>query len=210
MAGETPGEGSRLIRSYFNQKADIWDETVAENDVTKLRQMARRLNIKLGATVLDIGTGTGVFLPFLLSEMGGEGRLIALDIAEEMLRKARAKGFNGYIHYLHADVADIPLGGEICDFVVCYSSFPHFQDKLKALAEIKRVTKGGGALVICHTSSRVHINEIHRQIPVVAKDLIPDEEEMWGLLAGAGFTDIWIEDSGQSYFARARKPISDP
>ena len=210
MAGETSGEGNELIRSYFNQKADIWDEAIAERDVTKLERMARRLNIKPGATVLDIGTGTGVFLPFLLSEVGREGQLFALDIAEDMLKKAKSKGFGGNIHYLHADVTDIPLGGEICDFVVCYSSFPHFQDKPKALAEIKRVTKGGGELLICHTSSRPQINEIHHHIPVVANDLIPDEEEMWGMLAGAGFTDIWIDDSSQSYFARARKPISSP
>ena len=197
-----------MIRAYFNQKAAIWDETVSERDTAKLERMAQRLNIKPGSTILDIGTGTGVFLPFLLNKVGKHGQIVSLDFAEEMLRKARAKGFNGNIYYLNADVTDIPLAEESFDVVVCYSSFPHFQDKPRALAEIKRVTKNGGELFICHTSSRAIINQIHRQIPAVANDIIPDEGEMRIMLSMAGFTDIGIDDSNQNYLARARKPIS--
>jgi len=197
-----------MIRTYFNQRAVVWDETSSETDMTRLELMVKRLNIKPGSTVLDVGSGTGVLIPFLLSRVGREGRLVALDFAEEMLDRARAKGFNG-VAYLHADVTSIPVGDEVFDVVVCYSSFPHFQDKLTALAEINRVTKGGGRLLICHTSSRAMINHFHRQIPAVAKDTIPDEPEMQLMLSVAGFTDIKIEDSSQSYLARARKPRLD-
>ena len=198
-----------MIRAYFNQRAAIWDKTIAEGDTTKLKRMARRLNISPGSTVLDIGTGTGVFLPFLLGEIGKKGRLVALDFAGEMLRKAQAKGFNGNIAYLCADVTNIPLGEEIFDIVVCYSSFPHFQDKPRALVEIKRVTKSSGELLICHTSSRARINQIHRQIPAVANDIIPDEDEMQIMLSKAGFTDIKIDDNSESYLCRARKTSLD-
>jgi len=199
-----------MIRAYFNQKAAIWDETVAESDTTKLERMARCLNIKPGSTVLDVGTGTGVLIPFLLSGVGKNGQVVSLDLAEEMLKKARTKRFNGSVYYLHADVANIPLDGEIFDVVVCYSSFPHFQDKPRALAEIKRVTRSGGELFICHTSSRSQVNAIHRQIPAVANDIIPDKSEMQMMLSMAGFTDIGIDDNHQSYLARARKPINCP
>ena len=197
-----------MIKAYFNQKAAIWDETIAKRDATKLERMARRLNIKPGFTILDVGTGTGAFIPFLLNETGKKGQIVALDFAEEMLRKAQAKGFNGNVAYLHADVTNLPLGEETFDIVVCYSSFPHFRDKPGALAEIKRVTKSGGELLICHTSSRAKINQIHRQIPVVANDIIPDEDEMQIMLSRAGFTEIRIDDNSQSYLCRARKPIS--
>lgn len=195
-----------MIRTYFNHRAAIWDETSSETDTTKLERMAERLNIEPGSTVLDVGSGTGVFIPFLLSRIGSKGRLVALDFAEEMLNRARAKGFNGYIEYLHADVTSIPLRDEIFDVVVCYSSFPHFQDKPRALAEINRVTKSGGRLLICHTSSRAMINQFHRQIPAVGNDTIPDEPEMLVMLSMAGFVDIKIEDNSESYLASARKP----
>jgi len=167
--------------------------------------MAKRLNIEPGSTLLDVGTGTGVFLPFLLKEIGGGGRIIGSDFAEKMLSKARAKGFDGNIDYLQTDVTSAPLRDEIFDIVVCYSSFPHFQDKPGALGEMNRVMKSGGRLLICHTSSRARINEIHRQIPAVQKDTIPDADEMQLMLSAAGFTEIKIEDNNDSYLASARK-----
>ena len=103
-------------------------------------------------------------------------------------------------------MANIPRDDEVFDSIVCYSSFPHFQDKPRALAEMNRVTKSGGKLFICHTSSRAMINQIHRQLPVVQNDIIPDEDEMRILLSMAGFTDIEIDDNSENYLASARKP----
>jgi len=196
---------TKVIKAYFNKQAAIWDENVAERDDTKLKRMAMRLNIEPGSVVLDVGTGTGVFTPFLLSKVGENGRIIALDLAPKMLERAQAKGFGGNITFLCADVASIPLGDGIFGVTVCYSSFPHFQDKLKALSEINRVTAVGGRLLICHTSSRAEINEIHRGIPAVQNDIIPDEEEMQELLTMAGFVDVTIESDSESYLASARK-----
>jgi len=198
-----------MLRTYFNEQADSWDENVAEKDTDKLEQMAVRLELKPGSMVLDVGTGTGVFIPYLFGSIGKKGRIIALDIAEEMLKKARAKRFDENIDYLQADIGEIPLPDGTFDSVVCYSSFPHFQDKPEALAEIKRVMKGGGKLVICHTSGRAHINEIHSQIPVVENDVLPDSIGMLLLLKAAGFTEIKVEDKSESYLASAEKPSSE-
>ena len=195
-----------MIRTYFNQMAVTWDETVAEKDGKKLKLMAECLDIKPGSRVLDVGTGTGVFVPFLISKVGSNGQIVALDVAEKMLKKAVSKSFNGDISYLNADVNNIPLSDETFDSVVCYSSFPHFQDKPRALLEIIRVTRSGGSLFICHTSSRANINGIHCDIPDVANDLIPDGDEMRRMLSEAGFVSINIEDFSESYFCSARKP----
>jgi len=194
-----------LIKAYFNDKAAIWDDAIAEKDVTKLEDMAKSLNIEPGSAVLDVGTGTGVFMPFILNKIGKNGRLVCLDFAEEMLKRAMAKGFPGNIDYVCADIADTMLSDETFDAVVCYSSFPHFQDKLKVLREINRVLKKGGRLFICHTSSRNTINQIHRQIPEVQNDLIPEEDELRWLLSSAGFAEIDISDEDDKYLASARK-----
>jgi len=195
-----------MIREYFNRKAAIWDETIAEKDTAKLELMAERLNIELGSRVLDVGTGTGVFIPFLLSIVGERGQVTAIDIAEDMLRRAKAKGFKRNVGFLHADVAEAPFDDETFDAVVCYATFPHFEDKPKALKEIHRVTKRGGKLLICHTSSRTQINAIHREIPDVKNDIIPDKVELRAMLEKAGFTGITIDDNSESYLCTARKP----
>lgn len=195
-----------MTRAYFNRKAAIWDDVVSEKDTTKLLGIVERLNIAPGSAVLDVGTGTGVLLPFLLDEVGEDGSVIALDYAEEMLRQARAKGFGENVVYLCADVTNIPLKDEVFDIAVCYSSFPHFQDKLAALVEINRALKPGGRLALCHTSSRDKINGIHRQIPLLANDTIPEKEEMCSMLTEAGFTDVEISDGSESYLCNAWKP----
>jgi ubiquinone/menaquinone biosynthesis C-methylase UbiE len=194
-----------VTRTFFNQKASVWDETCCEQDTAKLKVLAERLEVEAGATLLDVGSGTGIFLPLLLRKIGNQGVLVALDYAEEMLRKARGKNVSDRVCYLQGDVARLPFGSEIFDACVCYSSFPHFQDKPKALQEMNRVLKEGGRLIICHTSDRDEINRLHRQIPAVANDIIPAEGELKTMLKRAGFINIRINNDAASYLATAQK-----
>lgn len=194
-----------MTREYFNQMAVKWDELVAEKDRSKLERLADGLDIRPGSTVLDVGTGTGVFIPFLLEKIGPGGRLFCLDFAEEMLNRARAKKFPGNITYVCADIAASGLKDRDFEAVVCYSSFPHFGNKPASLREICRVLKNNGLLFICHSSSRNAINAIHTHINLLSRDLIPEEETMTGLLADAGFKDISIRDTSEMYLVRAVK-----
>ena len=198
-------ERFKMTKAYFNEKADIWDQKVAEKDISKLELMAGRLIIESGSTILDVGTGTGVFLPYLLKKVGVQGKIIAIDNADKMLSKAKSKKIGDNVIYLCADVMAIPLADDFCDAIVCYSSLPHFPDKPKAMIEMKRILKKGGQVFICHTSSREHINSIHRNLPSVHNDLLPDAIEMMTLLTNAGFADIQVEDKVDSYLACGRR-----
>jgi ubiquinone/menaquinone biosynthesis C-methylase UbiE len=195
-----------MLRTFFNQQAIIWDETIAEKNPFKLKKVAQRLDIRNNHSILDVGTGTGILIPYLLNRIGTNGRLVAMDIAEEMLKVSRGKEFKGNIEYLHADITTLPMAESVFDAVVCYSSFPHFRSKPRALTEIYRVLTHGGRLYICHTSNRYTINDIHQAIEVLKNDLIPDNEEVYGMLSMAGFNDIKIEDEIDSYLASAMKP----
>jgi ubiquinone/menaquinone biosynthesis C-methylase UbiE len=194
-----------LSQTYFNHNAGIWDVTAAEQDPSKLAVLVDRLELKPGSAILDVGTGTGILLPFLLAAVGAKGQIFGLDYAELMLKQARGKHNTGNITYLLADVDHLPVGPVNFEAVVCYSSFPHFQDKPHALSEIHRTLKPGGRLFICHTSGREHINHIHRGIPSVKNDLLPDNEEMQRMLLAAGFSNIRIEDGRNSYLAVAER-----
>ena len=193
-------------REYFNQLAGKWDKMTPEETRSRLPQMIDYLAIKPGDTILDVGGGTGILLPLLYNAAGDRGKIVSLDIAEEMLKKARDNGYANSIHYIHADVAAIPLSGESFDIVICYSCFPHFPDKLKALAEMARVLRNQGRLIICHTDSRQAINELHKSIGnVVANDTIPDEATMRKMLAASGLKHIEIRDEAHRYLAIAAK-----
>lgn len=194
-----------MTQAYFNSKADIWDEQIAEKDKRKLEQMSDKLGISSGATIVDIGTGTGVFLPYLFQKAGVNGKIIALDIADKMLLKAKSKQITGNIDFVCGDVMALPLPDNFCDAVVCYSCLPHFHDKAKAMIEIKRALKKGGHVIICHTSGRKYINSIHKEIQGMQEHILPDAIEMTEMLAEAGFTDIKVEDKTDSYFASAFK-----
>ena len=194
-----------MSKDFFNSRAATWDEKAAEKDASRLKAMLSRLDIKPGTTVLDVGTGTGVFIPFLLDKLGLEGNLVCLDFAGEMLNIAQAKGFQGNIRYLCADIENSLLADECFDAAVCYSTFPHFRNKQKALREINRLLKKEGWLFICHTSSRRAINEIHRSLPEVCDHLFPENEDTRRMLSEAGFEDITISDGEDSYLVSARK-----
>ncbi len=194
-----------MSKDFFNTRAATWDIRVAEKDISRLQGMSDRIDISPGDAVLDVGTGTGVFVPFLLEKIGSEGRLVCLDFAENMLDIARNKNFTGNITYLCTDIENSGLPDESFNAVVCYSVFPHFQDKPGALGEINRVLKKKGLLFIGHTSGRQAINDIHRTLPEVSDHLFPENDEMRRLLAEAGFRDIHISDGLTHYFVTARR-----
>ena len=194
-----------MIRGYFNSKAAVWDDVIAESDSTKLQAMADRLKITEGSRVLDVGTGTGVFIPYLQNKVGTQGELIALDIAEEMLKVLQNKVYSREIKLIQADITFAPFISGYFDAVICYSTFPHFQDKPAALKEIFRLLKADGTLYICHTSSRHAINDIHRSIPDVCKDIIPDAGNMKIMLEKSGFQRYSIDDLPESYYLVAGK-----
>jgi hypothetical protein len=70
---------------------------------------------------------------------------------------------------------------------------------------MKRVMKKGGNLIVCHTSSRAHINKIHSQIPLMKDDILPDTGEMGELMSSAGLTVVTAEEDEESYFVNAEK-----
>jgi ubiquinone/menaquinone biosynthesis C-methylase UbiE len=195
------------LQEYFDQLAPTWDQELTTREKLKsLSNIVKELDIKPGYYVLDIGSGTGILLPFLIAELGNEGKIIALDFSAEMLCQAKAKNFEPIVDFAQADVFAIPLADNSVDLAMCNSAFPHFDDKARALEEITRVLRNNGRLVICHTMSRKMINQLHQSIGgAVANDLLPDEFQLKGLIKQAGLKVNHFEDGPERYLVIAEK-----
>jgi ubiquinone/menaquinone biosynthesis C-methylase UbiE len=195
----------RVSRLYFNNLAGTWDETARNNDPEKLRAMVKRLALPTEGWILDVGTGTGVFLPYIGEFMNGSSHLVSLDFAMNMVVIAKRKQPGKEIRFVCAEIETLGFGGEIFDAVVCYSTFPHFHNKPLAIDNIYKFLKPGGFLHICHSASREKINQIHSKIVDLKDHLIPDDEEMKELLLASGFVDNDIDSRKDYYVVTAKK-----
>jgi demethylmenaquinone methyltransferase/2-methoxy-6-polyprenyl-1,4-benzoquinol methylase len=198
----------RISRQFFNNAASHWDETVRNNDPVKLQELIKRLAFPSDACVLDVGTGTGVFVPYIQSRLNGSGRVVCVDFAFRMLEIAYKKNGNEGIEHICAEIETVGFTGDVFDAAVCYSTFPHFHEKLLALANICNLLKAGGKVFICHTASRDEINAIHHKIPDLSDHLIPEEGAMREMLAAAGFEEVSITDNAGYYLAEAKRPFA--
>ena len=195
----------KISRKFFNDKASTWDQSIRNNDPLQLTALAKRLQIKPNSWILDVGTGTGVFIPYIKNSMNGSGRIICVDYAINMLHQAQKKKLSSDIAFICSEIETLHLFSNTFDTVVCYSTFPHFHDKLSALGNIHRMMKLGADLYICHTASSQTINAIHRSIPDFSDHLIPDQGQMEKLLQAVGFIEVAVCDTDNSYLATAMK-----
>jgi len=206
MAANSVSRLAMQLQEYFDQLAPTWDKELTRERLKCLGNIVKELGIKPGYYVLDIGSGTGILLPFLIAELGDEGKIVALDFSAEMLGQAKAKNFSPIVGFAQADVLAIPLADNSVDMAICNSVFPHFNDKAKALKEIARVLRNNGRLVICHTMSREMLNQLHQSVGgVIASDLLPPESQLRGLIKQAGLKVTHFEDSPERYLVIAEK-----
>ncbi len=91
--------------------------------------------------VLDVATGTGLTL-MGLAELAH--RAVGVDLSRGMLRRARRRA----LAVIQGDAAALPLPDATFDVACCFKAFPHLPDPRRALAELGRVVREGGHVVV--------------------------------------------------------------
>lgn len=192
-------------RAFFDAHAHGWEERGYPADVRgRLEVLVDCFGIEPGEKILDVGCGEGVLVPYLLDRLGPSGFVVELDNSLEMLKGAARKSAR-QIQCVWAGVETLPLVDADFDRVICFASFPHFANPVKALKQIHRVLKSAGTLVIAHLLSRDEIARHHAKSTVVLGDELPEEAAMRELMTQTSFCVRRLEDRPGRYLLIATK-----
>lgn len=112
--------------------------------------------LKDGMNVLDVGCGTGYFTR-LLAEGGKKVTVTGLDLEKPFIEfaKRRAAHFDPPITFIEGDALNLPFGDETFDLVVSHTFLTSVPDPVRAMDEMKRVTRPGGRIASVTTMSMV-------------------------------------------------------
>ena len=99
--------------------------------------------------LLDIGCGTGAFAQ-RITQGHPQVEAWAVDLSGGMIKEgaARMREANSSIRLVQADSEALPLASDSFDVVTCANSFHHYPNQTHAVAEMHRVLRPGGRLMI--------------------------------------------------------------
>ncbi|MGI6110128.1 MAG: class I SAM-dependent DNA methyltransferase [Eubacteriaceae bacterium] len=147
---------TQQTRDFFNRMAPQWDQMSSHNP-DKIHTILGMADIPENAEILDIATGTGIMIPFLLDK--NPKHITAIDLSDKMIEEARRKCLDPRVSFETADLYQFNC--DPVDLALIYSAYPHFPDK-KALAEkLYELIKPGGRFMIAHSESKEKINSRH-------------------------------------------------
>jgi ubiquinone/menaquinone biosynthesis C-methylase UbiE len=107
------------------------------------RDLVELVGLSSGATVLDVGTGTGVAAIEAAHELHGEGAVVGIDPSARMLRHA---GTRAPVALVASETPGLPFTGRAFDAVLANLVLSHFDRPDTALIDMVRVLQPGGRL----------------------------------------------------------------
>jgi demethylmenaquinone methyltransferase/2-methoxy-6-polyprenyl-1,4-benzoquinol methylase len=193
---------------FFNNAAKNWDKKYYNPELKIfLKQFVKKFGLDNCENILDVGTGTGILIPFLVEFLDPKGQITAIDYAKSMVNiwKNKYDKFSN-VSITIADVDNLPFSEASFNAITCFGLFPHLENKKDSLQEFNRVLKSKGKLIISHALSRRELRNMHMNTnSVVTNDVLPNKNEMCNLLNLTDFTQIQIIDKKGSYLCISTK-----
>jgi ubiquinone/menaquinone biosynthesis C-methylase UbiE len=150
-------EDEELDRSVYVSQLEFDEETGKQlEELYRLRDAVRRrrlvraaLAAAPGDRVLDVGCGPGFYCAELAEEVGLDGSIVGLDASTQMLSLAERRCEDYENVALHqADATTLPVADASFDAAVCVQVLEYVADVAAVLAELYRVLRPGGRVVV--------------------------------------------------------------
>jgi SAM-dependent methyltransferase len=155
--------------------------------------------LRAGDVVLDLGSGAGIDLLLAAKIVGPEGRVIGVDMTDEMILKAEANiaaaGLEN-VEVRKGIMEELPLEDAAVDWVISNCVINLSPEKPRVFAEIARVLKPGGQMLVSDMIAEDLPSEL-RAIPAAYSLCISgaiNEEEYLAGLRDAGLTDVAVRE----------------
>lgn len=182
-----------------NQAEFIWGQATIAGQIRVERRsqlIASLANLKEGSLILELGCGTGEYTRRLSKT---KVRIIALDIARDLILQAKGKLDPIGIDFLIADIEHLPIRDESFEAVVGNAILHHLNLKI-ALPAIKRVLKPGGIITFTEPNMLNPQNLVVKNIKWLGKLVGESPQEtaffrsrLYNLLIEYGFEDVLVE-----------------
>ncbi len=145
------GRGRTTVRSVYDGLSADYDRRWAHYIERTTRAALAHMALRRDETVLDVGCGTGALLARANTLVPGE-RLSGVDLSPAMLDRARAQ-LPSAVGLSVADATALPFDDGVFDVAASCNVFHYIPQPQAALAEMVRVVRPGGRLVVtdwCH------------------------------------------------------------
>ncbi len=167
--------------------------------------------VREGETIVDLGSGAGIDVFLSANKVGSSGRVIGIDMTDEMLEKAKkAAKENGYtnVEFRKGDIEKrIPIEDNSVDLVISNCVINLTTDKVSTFKEIYRILKQGqGRMVISDlvTDKEVQTDSIDSEKWCSCIDGALTKENYIDSIKKAGFRNpeileekLYLQEAGQ-------------
>ena len=147
--------------------------------------------------VVDLGSGAGLDCIRAASSVGVTGKVVGVDLSEEMIARARQNAakmqVDNMVSFVKGDIEDIPLPDNYASLVISNCVLALAPDKQKVFNEVHRILKPGGRFVISDVVSAGRIPTEMRDDMELFSSCVSGAsqvDEYFEIIRNAGFTNI--------------------
>ncbi len=191
MESVTKPQSEEILREEFNGWAEAGRGEGMENEHLPITvPVLEKMCLAVTDNVLDVGCGAG-WLSRRLAKLVPEGRVVGMDVSDEMIRRARRASVDSEnLMFVTGEAAEIPWEPNFFAHAISVESSYYWPDPAAGSREIFRVLRPGGSawILINYYRDNSHCHQWGKLLAVVTHLL--SAEEWSEIYRAAGFSSV--------------------